>query len=168
MSELIFWAVPAFLGLLAFEALLVNRRPVGDTPVRGYESRDTATSLAMGVGNVAIAGAVKAAVFVLYLGLYELRLFDWKQGIAYWVALVIAEDVCYYCFHRTSHEVRFLWAAHENHHSSRFYNLSTALRQSWTSIPYVSSRVTIHTGRGSRNRWATRPGSLSWLNGGRT
>ena len=133
MNIVIFWAVPAFLGLLALEALLVNRRPVGDTPVRGYESRDTATSLAMGVGNVAIAGAVKAAVFVLYLGLYELRLFDWKQGIAYWVALVIAEDVCYYWFHRTSHEVRFLWAAHENHHSSRFYNLSTALRQSWTT-----------------------------------
>jgi sterol desaturase/sphingolipid hydroxylase (fatty acid hydroxylase superfamily) len=32
-----------------------------------------------------------------------------------------------------SHDVRFLWAAHVNHHSSEFYNLSTALRQSWTT-----------------------------------
>lgn len=32
-----------------------------------------------------------------------------------------------------SHEVRFLWAAHVNHHSRRKYNLSTALRQPWTT-----------------------------------
>ena len=36
-----------------------------------------------------------------------------------------------------SHEVRFLWAAHVNHHSSQRYNLSTALRQSWTT-PFTS------------------------------
>jgi sterol desaturase/sphingolipid hydroxylase (fatty acid hydroxylase superfamily) len=29
--------------------------------------------------------------------------------------------------------VRLLWAAHENHHSSQRFNLSTALRQSWTT-----------------------------------
>jgi sterol desaturase/sphingolipid hydroxylase (fatty acid hydroxylase superfamily) len=32
-----------------------------------------------------------------------------------------------------SHDSRFFWAAHVNHHSSEFYNLSTALRQSWTT-----------------------------------
>jgi sterol desaturase/sphingolipid hydroxylase (fatty acid hydroxylase superfamily) len=49
------------------------------------------------------------------------------------VALFFAEDFVYYWWHRASHEVRLLWAAHENHHSSRHYNLSTALRQSWTT-----------------------------------
>ena len=29
--------------------------------------------------------------------------------------------------------MRILWAAHVNHHSSERYNLSTALRQSWTT-----------------------------------
>jgi len=133
MSELIYWAVPAFLVLLVLEALLTTRLPRGETPVRGYELRDTAASLSMGVGNVVIAAAVKAAIYAFYLGLYELRLFDWEQGLAYWLAIVIAEDACYYAFHRAHHEVRFLWAAHENHHSSRYYNLSTALRQSWTT-----------------------------------
>jgi len=133
MSVLIFWAVPAFLALLALEAFLVSRAPRDGAPVRGYEPRDTAASLSMGVGNVAIAGAVKALIFGLYLLLYELRLFDWEQGVAFWLLLIVTEDFCYYCFHRASHEVRFLWAAHENHHSSRFYNLSTALRQSWTT-----------------------------------
>jgi len=49
------------------------------------------------------------------------------------VLLFFAEDFTYYWYHRASHEVRFLWAAHENHHSSERYNLSTALRQSWTT-----------------------------------
>jgi sterol desaturase/sphingolipid hydroxylase (fatty acid hydroxylase superfamily) len=45
--------------------------------------------------------------------------------------LFFAEDLCYYWFHRLHHEVRFLWAAHVNHHTSQYFNLSTALRQPW-------------------------------------
>ena len=44
----------------------------------------------------------------------------------------LLEDLTYYWFHRLSHERRFWWAAHVNHHSSQHYNLSTALRQTWT------------------------------------
>ena len=47
---------------------------------------------------------------------------------------VIAWDLAYYWSHRLSHEHRVLWAAHVNHHSSQRYNLSTALRQSWTGF----------------------------------
>ena len=35
-------------------------------------------------------------------------------------------------FTEASHNVRFLWASHVIHHSSQRYNLSTALRQTWT------------------------------------
>jgi sterol desaturase/sphingolipid hydroxylase (fatty acid hydroxylase superfamily) len=51
-----------------------------------------------------------------------------------WVALLFAEDLCYYAFHRASHRVRLLWASHVVHHSSRRYNFSTALRQTWTGL----------------------------------
>jgi sterol desaturase/sphingolipid hydroxylase (fatty acid hydroxylase superfamily) len=50
-----------------------------------------------------------------------------------WAAAFVVEDFTYYWFHRCSHDVRILWAAHVNHHSSESYNLSTALRQSWTT-----------------------------------
>ena len=42
------------------------------------------------------------------------------------------DDLAYYWFHRTAHRVRWFWASHVNHHSSQHYNLSTALRQTWT------------------------------------
>ncbi|MCK5637237.1 MAG: sterol desaturase family protein, partial [Flavobacteriaceae bacterium] len=46
--------------------------------------------------------------------------------------IFFAEDFIYYWFHRISHESRFFWASHVIHHSSQKYNLSTALRQTWT------------------------------------
>jgi sterol desaturase/sphingolipid hydroxylase (fatty acid hydroxylase superfamily) len=49
-----------------------------------------------------------------------------------WVLVFFAEDLTYYWFHRLSHERRIWWASHVNHHSSQHYNLSTALRQTWT------------------------------------
>ena len=48
------------------------------------------------------------------------------------MAIFFLEDLTYYAFHRLSHERRIWWAAHVNHHSSQHYNLSTALRQTWT------------------------------------
>jgi len=49
------------------------------------------------------------------------------------VLLFFADEFSYYWFHRTSHECRLFWASHVVHHSSQRYNLSTAVRQSWTS-----------------------------------
>jgi len=46
------------------------------------------------------------------------------------LALAVAGwDFIYYWNHRLMHESRFMWALHVVHHSSRRYNLSTALRQ---------------------------------------
>jgi sterol desaturase/sphingolipid hydroxylase (fatty acid hydroxylase superfamily) len=128
VDTLLYLAIPAFLVLLVGEALAVRGRPV-----KGYEARDTATSLGLGVANVVISAGVKVGVFGLYLWVYQFRLFDLPAAWWTWVLLFFAEDLCYYAFHRAGHEVRFFWAAHVNHHSSRYYNLSTALRQSWTT-----------------------------------
>jgi sterol desaturase/sphingolipid hydroxylase (fatty acid hydroxylase superfamily) len=48
------------------------------------------------------------------------------------VACFFAEDLAYYWFHRIAHERRWFWASHIVHHSSQHYNLTTALRQTWT------------------------------------
>jgi sterol desaturase/sphingolipid hydroxylase (fatty acid hydroxylase superfamily) len=66
--------------------------------------------------------------------LYQFRLFDLGFGWWVFVAAFVLDDVCYYWFHRTAHRVRWFWAAHVIHHSSQHYNLSTALRQTWTGF----------------------------------
>jgi sterol desaturase/sphingolipid hydroxylase (fatty acid hydroxylase superfamily) len=127
VSVIIAYSVPVFLALMVAEMFL---RRAG---ARGYERRDTLTSLAMGLGNVAVHGLLKAFTFGFSVWLSQFALFDLSHGWWIWLLLIPAEDFCYYWFHRSHHEVRLLWAAHVNHHSSRYFNLSTALRQSWTT-----------------------------------
>ncbi len=130
--DLTIYAVPAFIALMILESVLSSGRRT-----RGYESKDTATSLAMGVGNVLIDLVMKSVHFALLGAVAGWAFFDIGGRWWEWVLLLIGTDFCYYWFHRLGHEVRFMWAAHVNHHSSRHYNLSTALRQSWTT-PFTS------------------------------
>ncbi|XP_056142755.1 alkylglycerol monooxygenase [Lampris incognitus] len=55
----------------------------------------------------------------------------WDSAWTWWLTF-LGVDFCYYWVHRFAHEVAVLWAAHQVHHSSEYYNLSTALRQSVT------------------------------------
>lgn len=98
-----------------------------------YEARDALASLTMGLGSV-VAGALVASFFAaIYAFVYQYRLFD--IGFAWWAfpLAFVLDDFAYYWFHRWSHEIRWFWAAHVVHHSSQHYNLSTALRQTWTT-----------------------------------
>jgi sterol desaturase/sphingolipid hydroxylase (fatty acid hydroxylase superfamily) len=145
MADPIHYAIPGFVALLGLEALWARRAAREGAIVRGeggretgarvvgYGGRDTAASLAMGVGHLFVALGAKVAVFALMTWLYRYRVFDLPRAWWAWVLLLFAEDFCYYWFHRTHHGIRVLWAAHVNHHSSTHYNLSTALRQSWTT-----------------------------------
>ena len=136
MIDLVAWAIPAFVLLLAVEALAYRHAHDHEHDDRpGYDARDTATSLTMGLGNVAINALWKAIVVVAYAAIHELSPVDVPTGAWWaWVALFFADDLAYYWFHRAHHEVRILWASHVVHHSSEHYNLSTALRQTWTPM----------------------------------
>lgn len=97
-----------------------------------FETRDALTSLLMGTGNV-VAGLLLGFVSVTaLLWVWQFRFFD--LGLHWWVfvAAFIFDDLRYYWYHRIAHRVRWVWAEHVNHHSSQHYNLTTALRQSWT------------------------------------
>ena len=137
MRDLIRQAIPAFFGLLATEYAAAKALGRDDS----FDHRDTVTSLSMGVINVLLEAVQAPASHRLYQAIYDRRLMDFPlQGAPRGVALLLLEDLCYYWFHRSHHEVRMLWAAHVNHHSSEKYNLSTALRQSWatpwTKLPF--------------------------------
>ena len=136
MVEVLYYAIPFFLLLLVVE--YQSYRHLQADGLVGYELRDSRTSLLMGTGNVLINGVWKFAVLAAYAGLYELA--PWHlptDSPLVWVALFFADDLSYYWFHRVSHESRVFWASHVVHHSSRHYNLSTALRQTWVPMTYA-------------------------------
>ncbi|MEW2379433.1 sterol desaturase family protein [Micromonospora sp. NPDC047812] len=138
MIPAVLYAVPAFLLLIVVEALSYRFAP--DDGERGYELRDTATSLTMGAGSQVVGVPWKLATIGLYAAAYTVTPLQLSPTSVWtWVLLFFADDLAYYWFHRSHHEVRLLWAGHVVHHSSVFFNLSTALRQSWTpmtSVPF--------------------------------
>jgi sterol desaturase/sphingolipid hydroxylase (fatty acid hydroxylase superfamily) len=129
--DLIQHAIPFFVLFLALE--VASYRFLPDDEERGYELRDSATSLSMGLGNVVINIGWKLVALAAYSAVYLVAPYHWSAtNPLTWVVLFLLDDFAYYWYHRTHHTVRVFWASHVVHHSSQYYNLSTALRQTWT------------------------------------
>jgi len=127
LPDPVYLAIPGFILLLGAE-MLYGR-------IRGkvqFKTRDTMASLAMGIGSL-VAGAAFGFIFLAFAGAvrpYRIADIGWSWSAI--AACFVLDDMLYYWWHRAAHRVRWLWAAHVNHHSSQHYNLSTALRQPWT------------------------------------
>ncbi len=97
-----------------------------------YRLNDFIANLGCGIGSQVVGAFTKTVIFAAYLWTYDhLRVLTLPQSALTWVVAFLLVDLLYYWFHRLSHEVNFLWAAHIVHHQSEEYNLSVALRQSW-------------------------------------
>jgi sterol desaturase/sphingolipid hydroxylase (fatty acid hydroxylase superfamily) len=122
-------ATPFFILSVIGEIVLAR---MGKLEAR-YETKDTAASLSMGLFSTLSGVPFAGMSFAAAIWLYHHRLFEIPMiAVWAWVLVFFADDLTYYGFHRLSHERRIWWAAHVNHHSSQHYNLSTALRQTWT------------------------------------
>jgi len=127
---------PVFLACIGWEAWHLSlTRPRtasnGALDSARYTWPDTLCNAALALMH---QGADKLAWLVavpVYAYVYQhFRLVSWQPGWIAWCVLFVAQDLLYYVFHRASHRVRWLWAAHVVHHSSERLNLSTAFRQS--------------------------------------
>ena len=97
-----------------------------------YRFNDSISNLSQGIGSQLTGLLMKTALFFGYKYIFEnWRIFEFPNNIWVWIILFIAVDFCYYWFHRMSHQINALWAAHIVHHQSEEYNLTVALRQSW-------------------------------------
>ncbi|PQJ77837.1 sterol desaturase family protein [Polaribacter porphyrae] len=132
IPNLIHYAIPFFVLTVILEIILTVKVKLGH-----YEFKDAGTSIAMGLGNVAIGLLTKGLILGVFLFLYKFRIFTIPFVWWSWIILLFAEDFCYYWNHRIAHESRLFWASHVVHHSSQKYNLSTALRQTWTGSFYT-------------------------------
>ncbi len=123
-------AVALFVGLIILEILYGWK-----TGRVTYEGKDAFASMFMGFGSK-IAGVISALLYG-WLALWvwtNFRLFDFGTDLWVFALAFVLADFAYYWIHRLGHRVRWMWAAHVIHHSSQHYNLSTALRQTWTNF----------------------------------
>lgn len=126
--NIILFAIPFFIMAMLLELYVTTKQQI-----KTYEPKDAFSSITMGLGNVILGFLSKAIVLLAFFWIYDnFRLVT--IPITWWSFILIffADDFSYYWFHRISHENRFFWASHVVHHSSQRYNLSTALRQTWS------------------------------------
>ncbi len=142
MRDPVLFAIPAFLLLLILEwtaaRKLQNLEDADDRnrPVSGaYQARDSRASIFMGLVSVATTAAWKFVALLGYAAIYtylapsHLPATRWYT----WLIAILGVDLLYYCYHRLAHRVRLVWATHQAHHSSQYFNLATALRQKWNN-----------------------------------
>lgn len=125
------YAVPLFVLLITAEAFINYRQQK-----KLYKTKDTIANIWMIAVAMVIGFGVKTAAFFVFTFLHRFALLELGYGWKIWVLCLFADDFNFYWHHRLSHQVRILWAAHVNHHSSQMLNFSTALRQSWTEQLY--------------------------------
>jgi sterol desaturase/sphingolipid hydroxylase (fatty acid hydroxylase superfamily) len=131
---IILLAIPVFFLGMAVELLVLRRRR---RP--GYDTRDSVANVLSSVGSLLISLPFSVVEIALLLWMNDQV--PWRlTGWVAWVVALVAVDFTYYWYHRTHHEIRALWAVHSVHHSSRRYDLSVALRQTWvvfTTLPFL-------------------------------
>jgi sterol desaturase/sphingolipid hydroxylase (fatty acid hydroxylase superfamily) len=127
------YAIPLFTILILIELYLNYRNKLH----LHDDIKDDVSSVGMGLGSLVLGLGVKAAALAAMFWIYQFAIFNIPLDAWWsWVLIFFADDFSFYWHHRLSHQVRILWAAHVNHHSSQQYNLVVALRQSWTELFY--------------------------------
>lgn len=120
-------SVPIFFILIGIELAYAFYKKL-----RYYRFNDSISNLSQGIGSQLTGLFMKTVLFFGYSYVFEhWRLFDLPQTMWLLIILFLGVDFFYYWFHRMSHQVNALWAAHIVHHQSEEYNLTVALRQSW-------------------------------------
>ncbi|GAB2644198.1 sterol desaturase family protein [Prescottella soli] len=135
-------AIPAFVVFLGLEWFAARKLEEADIrggrahpPTAGYEFRDARASISMGLVSIATTAFWKFLALIgysaiwVYLAPWHLPPDAWYT----WVILLVGIDLLYYTYHRMAHRIRLIWATHQAHHSSEYFNFATALRQKWNN-----------------------------------
>ncbi len=141
----VLFAIPFFLLLLILEWTAARKLASIESapdqsgkprpPSGGYLTRDSWASISMGLVSVATSAGWKALALLGYAAIYA-YLAPWHLPVNRWYTWVIAflgVDLLYYGYHRIAHRVRLIWATHQAHHSSEYFNFATAVRQKWNN-----------------------------------
>ncbi|EYB90284.1 hypothetical protein Y032_0222g2645 [Ancylostoma ceylanicum] len=103
--------------------------------ISGHHDRfalnDSITSICAGMLSQCFKFGGRTVAIFLYIFIWNnFRLIElpWDSPWT-WLLCLVFQDLMYYCGHRAVHEFGFFWGLHTIHHSSEYYNFSTALRQ---------------------------------------
>ena len=138
VNEVYAIGAPIVLAMIFAELLVSNWQNK-----KYYNQEDTLCTIGLLVGNIIVAFSIKGLILAFHFYLYQFKILELASILplwAMWLLTFIMIDLVFYVYHRMSHMVRFLWAIHLSHHSSKEMNFAVSFRQAWfgpiSKIPF--------------------------------
>lgn len=110
---------------------------IGENLIRVLQGRslirvnETVGSLSQGIFQECLRIQVRSVELIMYCLVWDnfrLATLPWNSLWTWWLCY-LAVDFGFYWAHRLAHEVNFIWAVHQAHHSSEEFSFVSALRQ---------------------------------------
>ena len=118
--------------LLTFEAVFAKKRKI-----RIYNFSDSFTNLYCGVLERVFDLVFSILILFLFDYIHKnFAILEFSFSIPIWILGLFVTDFIAYWFHRLSHQVNFLWAAHIVHHQSEELNITTVFRVSFFAVVF--------------------------------
>lgn len=96
-----------------------------------YNLKETAANIGIAIGSNLIKPFSLAWKYFIFSLIEPMQFYTLpKTGWVFLLTFLVA-DCAYYWYHRLSHEIPLMWTMHHTHHSSLWYNLTTAVRLNW-------------------------------------
>ncbi|MEM9531703.1 MAG: sterol desaturase family protein [Pseudomonadota bacterium] len=98
-----------------------------------YSARDAAANFLIALGNALLKPLALAWTLMVLTLVEPHQLFTLEASAATLGLTFLVVELAYYWYHRLSHEIPLLWTMHHTHHSSRWFNFTTAIRLNWVA-----------------------------------
>ncbi|CAI8054679.1 Alkylglycerol monooxygenase [Geodia barretti] len=122
---------PYFFAMIFLEVFI--RWMKGMPRVRFNSSIDSLSAGLFLLLTKVLMGSIDISLYVWVHSRFCMYELPWDSALT-WIVALLGVDCGYYWFHRMAHEVNLIWAAHQVHHSSDDFTLSSALRQPISTV----------------------------------
>ncbi len=122
---LILISTPIYCIIIGIELFLSNlqQRKI-------YSKKNVAANIYLMFLNMGLDFSLRVFTLGILTYFFKFAFVKWQISTAYWILLIVFEDMMYYWLHRFDHEIRLFWAVHVTHHSSDLMNFTVGFRSS--------------------------------------
>ena len=133
MTSLLIILVALFLvTLIVVELVLAKKKNL-----KIYNFSDSFTNFFCGMLERVFDVFFSVLALYCFHYIYEnYALFSFSSSVFTWIIGLLVTDFIAYWFHRWSHQINFLWAAHIVHHQSEQLNITTVFRVSFFAVVF--------------------------------
>ncbi|MDJ0653553.1 MAG: sterol desaturase family protein [Xanthomonadales bacterium] len=96
-----------------------------------YSLGDSAANVTIAVVGALIRPLSVAWTFAVLALVQPYQLMDVQGSWRVYALTFVVVDLAYYGYHRLSHQLPLFWTLHHTHHSSHWFNFTTAIRLNW-------------------------------------